>query len=96
MQKMTKIGIEKALTEACLGWKCFEFPKKDCEFYTFKNNYVQNYIRRSVERRRVVAYNRYFESRQFDEKFMSFEKHLNIYDNGISTVIDEYLEYTGK
>ena len=32
MQNMTEIGIKEALTEASLGWKCFELCNKDREF----------------------------------------------------------------
>ena len=44
---MTKIGIKESLTEASLGWNCFGLYKKDREFYTFKNKYVRDNIRKS-------------------------------------------------
>ena len=35
------------------------------------------------------------ESKQFDESLSTIKKHLNVYDNEISTVIDKYPEYIG-
>ena len=63
------------------------------EFYKFNNKYVRDYKRISVKGGRVCAFKRNFESKQFDEKLLTIKKHLNIHDNEISIVIDEYLEY---
>ena len=40
----------------------------------------------------MCDFNRYFESKQFDESMLTIKQHLNIYINEISTVIDKYLE----
>ena len=67
MQKMSGFGIKDCLTEASLGWKCFGTYNKDREFYTFNNKYVSDFIRKSIKRGRVGAFNRYFESNQCEE-----------------------------
>ena len=45
--------------------------------------YVRGSIRRSGKGGRVVDYNRYFESEQFDKTSLTIKKHLNIDDNEI-------------
>ena len=67
MQKMSISGIEDCLTEASLGWKCFGTYKEDREFYTFKDKYVRDIIRKSIKGGRVAAFNRYFKSNQCEE-----------------------------
>ena len=93
MQKMSGFGIKDCLTEASLGWKCFGTYNKDREFYTFNDKYVRNFIRKSIKGGRVGAFNRYFESNQFDEIMSTIKKHLKINDNEISNIIDKYLRY---
>ena len=93
MQKMSGFGIKDCLTEASLGWKCFGTYNKDREFYTFNDKYVRNFIRKSIEGGRCGAFNRYFESNQFDEIMSTIKKHLKINDNEISNIIDKYLKY---
>ena len=93
MQKMTGFGIKDCLTEASLGWKCFGTYNKDGEFYTFNDKYVRDFIRKSIKGGRVGAFNRYFESNQFDEIMSTIKKHLKINDNEISNIIDKYLKY---
>ena len=93
MQKMTGFGIKVCLTEASLGWKCFGTYNKDREFYTFNKKYVRDFIRKSIKGGRVGAFNRYFESNQFDEIMSTIKKHLKINDNEISNIIDKYLSY---
>ena len=87
---MTKKVIKAASTSSSLCWKCFGLYNKDREFYTYKNKYVRDYISRSIRDGRVRAYNRFFESEQFEGKLITIIKHLNIYDYEISIVIDKY------
>ena len=93
MQKKSGFGIKDCLTEASLGWKCFGIYNKDREFYTFNDKYVRDFIRKSIKGGRVGAFNRYFESNQFNEIMSTIKKHLKINDNEISNIIDKYLNY---
>ena len=93
MQKMSGFGIKDCLTEASLGWKCFGTYNKDREFYTFNDKYVRDFIRKSIKGGIVGAFNRYFESNQFDEIMSTIKKHLKLNDNEISKIIDKYLKY---
>ena len=76
MQKMPGFGIKDCLTEATLGWKCFGLYNKDREFYTFNDKYVRDFICKSKKGGRCGAFNRYFESNQFDEIMSTIKKHL--------------------
>ena len=62
MQNMSGFGIKDRLTEASLGWNCFGTYRKDREFYTFNDQYVRDFIRKSIKGGRVAALNRCFES----------------------------------
>ena len=81
------------MTEASLGWKCFGTYNKDREFFTFNDKYVRDFIRKSIKGGRVGAFNRYFESNQYEEILNIIKKHLKINDNEISNIVDEYLKY---
>ena len=93
MQKMSGFGIKDCLTEVSLGWKCFGKCNKNREFYTFKDKYVRDFLRKSIKGGRCGSYIRYFESKQFDEIMSTIKKHLKINDNEISNIVDEYLKY---
>ena len=81
------------MIEASLGWKCFGTYNKDREFYTFNDEYVRSFIRKSIKGGRCGAFNRYFESNQCEEILNTIKKHLKIDCNEISNIIDEYLNY---
>ena len=67
MQNMSGFGIKDSLTEASLGLKCFGTYNKDRDFYTFNDEYVREFICKSIKGGRIAALNRYFESKQCDE-----------------------------
>ena len=92
IQKRTKLGVKESLTEASLGWKCFGIHNKIPELYTFKNKYVDEITKKSIKVGMVCAYNRYFESEHFDQRFLTIRKYLDIYDKEISSVIGKNLE----
>ena len=92
MQKMTNTGVK----EASLGENGFGLYNKNREIYTLNNKYVRDFTRKSIKGGRVCAFNRYFESKQFDELMLTIEKHLKINGNEISIVIDKYLDYKTK
>ena len=91
LRKMTKLGNKEFLTKASLGWKRSGLYNKDREFQTHKHKYVRDFIHKSNKGGRVCAFNRYFESTQFDETLLTIKKHPNIHDNKISSVIDKHI-----
>ena len=76
MPKMSGFGIKDCLTEAFLGWKCFGTYNKDREFYNFNDKYVRVFLRKIIHIGRCGAFNRYFESKQFDEILLTIKKPL--------------------
>ena len=93
VQKVSGFDIKDCLTEAILGWKYFGNYKENRQLHTFNDKYVTDYIRKSVKSGRVAALNRFFESHQCEEKLNTIKKHSKIYDNEISNMVNEYLEY---
>ena len=90
MKKMNGFGIKDCLTESNLGWKCLGTTNKDREFHTFNDQYVTDFIRKSIKGGGVAAFFRCFESNQCEEKLSTIRKHLKIKDNEYSNIIDEY------
>ena len=93
MQNMSVFGLIDCLTEASVGWKCFGTYIKDRDFYTFSDKYVSVFIRRSIKGDRCGSFNRYFESKHFDQIFLTVKNHLKTNDNEISNVVDEHLNF---
>ena len=96
MQRLTEKRIRKILTETSLGWKCFVLYNTDREIYSFKNKFLRDFIRKSIKGGTVRALKRYFESILFDEKLLTIRKHLNLYDDNISIVTENYIDNIGK
>ena len=90
MRNKSGFGIRDCLTQASLKWKCFGTNNKDREFYTFDDNFVRDFICKSIKEERVAALTRYFESNQCDELLDTIKKHLKI--NEKSKRVDEYLK----
>ena len=93
MQKMSGFGIKYCLTGASLGRKGFEANNKDRYFYTLNDEYVTEFLRRSIKGGRRSALNRYLGSSQFEGILNTNNKHLKVYSNEKSNIIDEYLKY---
>ena len=93
IQNMSGFGIKDCLTEVSPGWNCFGTYNKDGEFFTFNDNNVRHFIRKSIKGRIVAALNRYSESNQCEEILNPIKKHSKINYIEISNIIDEYLYY---
>ena len=72
---MTKVRKKGFLTEASFGCICFGLYKRDREFHTFKKKYVRDFIE-SVKGGTVCAFNRFFESKQADQKYYPVLKNI--------------------
>ena len=49
MQELSGFRIKDCLTESSLGCKCFGTNNKHREFYTFKDKYVRDFVRKSIK-----------------------------------------------
>ena len=79
MQNMSEFGIKDCLTEASLGWKCFGEYSKSRQFRTLSENYVSDFIHKSIKGRKVSALNRDFEINQCEGILKSIKKYLKKY-----------------
>ena len=61
--------------------------------FTHLKKHVQDCIRRSIKVERLCAFNRHFQSKQFDGISSTIKQHLKIYGKEVSTVIEKNLEY---
>ena len=61
--------------------------------YTFNDNYFRDYVRKSIKECRVAVLNRYFESKQCEEKLKIIQEVLKLNYNEFSIKVDEYLKY---
>ena len=97
IQKITFVSYKNSLTESSLGWACLgKYLKEDGKtFYTPRNKYVRNFIRKAVHGGRVLCLNRKFLSSSFDKVFKILEKH---YGSNLETsdLSEKYFVYIKK
>ena len=78
IQKITGVSFKTSLTQSSLSWsalgKYMEISGKS--FYTPKNKYVRDFIRKTVHGGRVVVLNRKFVSSSFNQIVDILEKYL--------------------
>ena len=97
IQKITGVSFKTSLTQSSLSWstlgKYMEVSGKS--FYTPKNKYVRDFIRKTVHGGRVVALNRKFVSSSFNQIVDILEKYLGK-DQEISTLFSIYYRQINK
>ena len=97
IQKITGVSFKTSLTQSSLSWstlgKYMEASGKT--FYTPKNKYVRDFIRKTVHGGRVVALNRKFVSSSFNQIVDILEKYLGK-DQEISTLFSIYYRQINK
>ena len=97
IQKITGVSYKNSLTESFLGWVCLGRYLKQVNrtFYTPKNKYVRNFIRKPVNVGRVICLNRKFESSSFDKTVDIFEKFYGS-NLEISDLFKKFFDYLRK
>ena len=97
IQKITGVSFKTSLTQSSLSWstlsKYIEASGKS--FYTPKNKYVRDFIRKTVHGGRVVALNRIFVSSSFNQLVDILEKNLGK-GQEISTLFSIYYRRMNK
>ena len=97
IQKITGVSFKTSLTQSSLSWstlgKYMETSGK--LFYTPKNEYVRDFITKTVHRGRNVALNRKFVSSSFNQIVDILEKYLGK-DQEISTLFNIYYRQINK
>ena len=97
IQKITAVSFKTSLTQSSLLWstlgKYMEASGKS--FYTPKNKYVRDFIRKTVHGGSFVALNRKFASSSFNQTVDILEKYLGK-DQEISTLFSIYYRQINK
>ena len=97
IQKITSVSYKNSLTESSLGWACLgKYLKEDSKtFFTPKNRYVRNFIRKTVRVGRVICLNRLFASSSFDKSVNMLEKYYGS-NLELSDFFEKYFDYIEK
>ena len=95
--KKTSVSCKNLSTESSLGWACLgRYLKEDNKtFYTPKNKYVKDFIRKTVHGGRLICLNRKFASSSFGEIIAILEKHYGS-NLEISNLFEKYFDYFKK
>ena len=93
IQKITGVSYKNSLTEAALGWSCLRRYLKEVNkiLYTHKNEYVIDFIKKTVHGGRVLACNKEFVSNSFTDVVTVLEE-LYGKDLEISVLFDKYFK----
>ena len=97
MQETTGFSMKGCLSLPGLGWKYFNSfrTEENKPIYTYSDKYMRWFVRQSIKRGRVCAFNQYYQSKKCDDILKILSKELgvkgNFYDN-----IEEYLKYENK
>ena len=76
IQKVTGVSYGNSLTEVVVGWSCLgRYLNEDNKiFYTSKNKYVRDFIKKTVHAGRVLACKKTIESKSFTDVVKVLEK----------------------
>ena len=69
MEEMTGFSMKDCLSLPGLGWKNFNSlrTEQDEPIYTYNDKYMRWFVRRSIKRGRVCAFNQYYKSSICDD-----------------------------
>ena len=96
-EEITGFGMKDCSSLPGLGWKSFNSLGTEGyePIYTYNDKYMRWFVRQSIKRGRVCAFNRYYESKAWDDILKLISEELNVkgnfYDN-----IEAYLKYKNK
>ena len=96
-EEIAGLSIKDCLSLPNLGWKYFNSLRTEEKepIYTYNDKYMRWFVRQSIKRRRVCAFNQYYKSKNcYDiSNIISGESNVkgNYYDN-----IEAYLEQKNK
>ena len=97
IQKITGVSFKKLSTESSLAWSTLgKYMKQSGKtFYTPKNNYVRDFIQKTVHGGRVVALNRKFVLTPFNQIVNILEKYFGK-EHEISKLFQIYFQRIEK
>ena len=97
MEKLTEFAMKNSLTLPSLAYKYFNNlgNENDETFYTYNNEYISYFVRKSLKGDRCVALNQNCKISFSDKVFNSILTELE--NNGnICEILDKYFQYVNK
>ena len=97
MEELTGFGMKNSLTLPSLANKYFNSlrDENDEPIYTYNDEYMRHFVRKSIKGGRCTALNQYYKSTVSDEVFNIMSQELGV-DGNICEILDKYFEYTNK
>ena len=97
MEELTGFGMKNSLTLPSSANNYFNSlrDENDEPIYTYNDEFMRNFARKSIKGGRRSALNHYYKSTISDEVFNNISKELNVIGN-VCQIIDKYFEYTNK
>ena len=83
MEELTGFGMKNCLTLPSLANKYFNSLRDESDepIYTYNDEFMKHFVRKSIKRGRCSALNQYYKSNISKEVFNIISKELNVHDN---------------
>ena len=97
IEEINGFGVKDCLSIPGLGWKYFNSlrSEEDEPKYTYNDKYMRWFVRQSIKRGRVCAFNQYCKSKICDDFLKIISEELNVKGN-IYDIIEAYLNCKNK
>ena len=97
MEDITGFSMKDCLSLPSLGWKNFNSlrTEEDESIYTYNDKYMRWFVRQSIRRGQVCAFNQYYKSKICDDFLKILSQELNVKGN-IIDIIEAYLNFKNK
>ena len=97
MQEITGFSMKECLSLPGLGWEYFNSlrTEEDEPIYTYNDKYMRWFVRQSIKRGRVCAFNQHYKSKHCDDILKIINKELAVKGTVYDT-IESYMEYKNK
>ena len=97
MENITGFSMKDCLSLPGLGWKYVNSlrTEEDEPIYTYNDKYMRWFVRQSIKRGRVCAFNQYYKSKHFEDIKKIISKFLDV-KGTVYEIFEEYLKYKKK
>ena len=97
MEELAGFGMKNSLTLPSLANKYFNSlrDENDEPIYTYNDEYMRHFVRKSIKGGRCASYNQYYISSVSEEVFKIISQELNDKGN-ICELLGKYIEYTNE
>ena len=97
MEEITDFSMKDCLSLPGLGWKYFNSlrTEEDEPIYIYNDKYMRWFVRQSIKRGRVCAFNQNYKSKHCDDIIKIINKELAVKGTVYDT-IEAYMEYKNK